>query len=84
MRVALFGLLALPLLVAGCGHSSPSSTLSVSCGGSTALVGAKSVDVAVDPVSKTTILSFPDPVNSGQTGTITLDRRCTIVPTPAS
>ena len=84
MRVAWFGLLALPLLTAGCGHGSSASSLSVTCGGQTALVGAKSVTVIVDQASKTTVLNFPDPLKDDQTGTIVVDRRCTIAPTSPS
>jgi hypothetical protein len=80
MRVAWFGLLAIPLAVAGCGHSSTSSSVSVVCGGQTLLVGAKYINVIVDSASKTTVLSFPDPINDDKTQTIVVDRRCTINP----
>jgi hypothetical protein len=81
MRLAWFGLLALSLPVAACGHDSPASSVMVTCDGSTALVGAKYVNVVVDPVTKTTVLTFPDPIHDGQTGTIPVDRRCTVAPT---
>jgi hypothetical protein len=80
MRVAWFGLLALPLVAAGCGHDSPSSSVTVVCGGQTLLVGAKYVNVVVDSASKTTVLSFPDPINDDKTQTILVERRCTISP----
>jgi len=79
--------LLLPLAavsVAACGHSSGSSGLTVTCNGQTALVGASSVTVQVDPASRAALLTFPDPVNDGQTGTIPVDRRCTITPTGKS
>jgi hypothetical protein len=81
MRRALFAVLAVPAVVAGCGHSSGPSGLTVTCNGQTALVGASQVTVQLDPASKTTLLTFPDPVNEGHTGTIPVDRRCTIAPT---
>jgi hypothetical protein len=81
MRVAWFGLLGLSLTVAACGHGSTATTISVTCGGATALVGAKYVDVLVDPASKSTILSFPDPINEDRTGTIVVQRKCTVGPT---
>jgi hypothetical protein len=81
MRVAWFGLLALSLTAAACGRGAPASSVTVTCGGATALVGAKYVNVVVDSAAKTTVLTFPDPLNSDQTGSITVDRRCTIAPT---
>ncbi|MBS0559810.1 MAG: hypothetical protein JSR21_07125 [Proteobacteria bacterium] len=68
------------LSVAACSRSSGSSSLTVSCNGQTTLVGATSITVQVDPASKAALLTFPDPVNDGQTGTIPVDRRCTITP----
>ncbi len=84
MRLAWFGLLALCLTATACGGGSSASTVSVTCGSGTALVGAKYVNVIVDPATKTTVLSFPDPLNDQQTGTIQVDRRCTISPTTNS
>ncbi len=72
-------ILALPLVLAACGGSASTETLSVSCDGSKVLAGASSVDVVVDP-GKGTSLSFPDPVNAGKTGTIAVRNRCTITP----
>jgi hypothetical protein len=84
MRVAWFGLLGLALTAAACGRGSPASSVTVTCGGATALVGAKFVNVIVDPVAKTTVLSFPDPLKDDQTGTIVVERRCNIAPTSAT
>jgi len=84
MRVAWFGLLALSVTTAACGRGSPASSVSVTCGGATALVGAKFVNVIVDPATKATVLSFPDPLKDDQTGTIVVERRCTIAPTAPS
>jgi hypothetical protein len=81
MRPGLFGVLLLAVLLAGCGHSS-SGTLTVSCNGQTALVGARSIDILVDPRSKKTTLSFADPINDDQTATIAVDQRCSVKPTP--
>jgi hypothetical protein len=81
MRVAWFALLGLSLTAAACGRGSPASSVSVTCGGATALVGAKYVNVIVDPASKSTVLTFPDPIKDDQTGTIIVERRCTISPT---
>jgi hypothetical protein len=79
MRVAWFGLLGLSVTLAACGgHGASSSTVSVTCGGQTLLVGAKYVNVIVDPASKATVLSFPDPLKDDTTGTIVVDRRCMI------
>ncbi len=80
MRLAWLGLLALSVTAAACGRGSSSSTVTVTCGGATALVGAKYVNVIVDTASKSTVLSFPDPLKDDQTGTIIVDRRCTIAP----
>jgi hypothetical protein len=80
MRVAWFGLLALSVMAAGCGGGSSSGSVSVTCGGQTVLVGAKYVNVIVDPNSKTTVLSFPDPINDDQTQTILVQRRCQVLP----
>ena len=79
MRPFQYLMLMLLLALGACGGG-PVTTLVVTCGGSTVLAGAKSVDVVVDPVSKMTALSFPDPVNTGRTGTIAVQSRCTVVP----
>jgi hypothetical protein len=81
MRLAWFGLLAVALGTAACGRGSTASSVTVSCGDATVLVGAKYVNVIVDPGAKSTILSFPDPLNDGQTGTIAVTHRCTVSPT---
>jgi hypothetical protein len=80
MRLAWFGLLALSVTVAGCGRGSSASNLNVTCGGQTLLVGAKYVDVIVDAASKTTVLSFPNPINEDQTQTMLVQRKCTVSP----
>jgi hypothetical protein len=82
MRLALPVLLALSIGLSACGSSAPTATLSVKCAGSTALAGAASIDVLADAPGKGTMLSFPDPANAGQTGTIpiTSGNRCTVVP----
>jgi hypothetical protein len=67
-------------VLAGCGNHESASTLSVSCNGSTALAGARSIDVLGDPVSGQVTLSFPDPVNPDHRGTISVPphNKCTI------
>jgi hypothetical protein len=82
MKLFQAALLTLPLLLAGCGDSTPVTTLSVTCGGSLSLAGAKSIDVSPDPAAGA-VLSYPDPVNQGQTGNITVrpGTHCTIAPT---
>ncbi|WP_158932766.1 hypothetical protein [Acidisphaera sp. S103] len=86
MRLRYLAWLCLPLLLTNCGGDKPASTVSVTCGGSSALVGARSVDVLGDQVNGQTVLSFPDPANRGQTGTLVVPShdRCTIGPTPTS
>jgi hypothetical protein len=78
----------LPLCaLAGCGgDNKPQVTLSVTCSGNAVLNGARSVDVLGDQVNGRTTLSFPDPVNPGKTGAISVPPhdRCTITPTPAT
>ena len=74
-------LLLLPLI--GCGGGKASETLSVTCGGGTQLVGAASIDVLGDLVDGRPTMNFPDPANSGRTGTISVQPhdRCKITPT---
>lgn len=82
MRPVRFGLsLAVLAMLAGCGHSSPTATLSVTCGGSLKLAGASSIDVAADP-GRGTIMSFPDPANPGHTNTlpVMVGQACTVAP----
>jgi len=83
MKLRPAALLLLPGLLAGCGSSSPATTLSVTCGGSLSLAGAKSIDVVPDQAQAGVVLSYPDPVNTGQTGTIPIrpGAKCTIAPT---
>jgi len=75
----LIGLLA---MLSGCGSSSPTTTLSVACNGELNLAGAQSVEVTADPPTQSAIIHFPDPVNPGHTGTITVPfgKRCTVTP----
>jgi hypothetical protein len=69
-------------LLTGCGSSTRDPSVWVHCHGTLVLSGAKSVDVIVDP-ARGPLLSYPDPANPGQTGTIpvTKDNDCTIAPT---
>jgi hypothetical protein len=83
MRRSHFGWLLLPLTLAGCGgDDKPAVTVTVTCRGSTALVGARSIDVLGDTVNGRTVMSFPDPANSGKTGTLAVGpgERCSIKP----
>ena len=85
MRLVRLGLSLSPLLVAGCGHSDPgTTTLTVTCNGSLSLAGAASVTVMSAPGGNGATLSFPDPVNAGQTGSLPVPagQACTIAPTP--
>jgi hypothetical protein len=87
MRLRYLVWLSLPVFLAGCGGGDkPASTVSVSCGGTVALAGARTVDVLGDPVNGKTTLSFPDPANPGQTGTLIVPPhdRCSISPTAGS
>ena len=70
MRLGLLWVMAGGALLSGCG-SSTGPTLMVRCETGTALVGATSIDVSPD-TSRGAVLKFPDPVNSGQTGTINI------------
>jgi hypothetical protein len=83
MRVRPSVWLLVPMVLAGCGgDDKPAATLSVSCHGSVALVGARSIDVLGDQVNGRTTISFPDPVNPGKTGGIAVGPgdRCSITP----
>jgi hypothetical protein len=87
MRLWQLGWLCLPIVLPGCGGSDkPAVTLTVSCGGSDVLIGARSIDVLGDPVNGRPTLSFPDPANAGQTGTLSVPAqdRCTITPMSGS
>ena len=70
MRLWHLAWLCLPVVLTGCGGDKPAATISVTCGRGTALVGASSIDVLGDQVNGRTVLSFPDPANRGQTGTL--------------
>jgi hypothetical protein len=78
--------LAIPLALCGCGGKSSSNTLSITCSGRTALVGATSIDILGDAVDGHPTLRFPDPANPGKTGTMFVQSHdhCTIIPTDAS
>ena len=68
-------------LLAGCGHSTPGpATLSVTCDGSLMLSGAATISAA--PTAGGAALSFPDPVNPGQTGSLPIQSGhvCVIAP----
>lgn len=83
MRVWQIGWLLIPCVLAGCGGGDKqATTLTVTCHGGVALVGAHSIDVLGDQVSGHTTMSFPDPVISGKTGTLTVlpGDRCSITP----
>jgi hypothetical protein len=64
--------LLIALSLAACGGSKSGPTLSVSCDGGTELFGATSIDVAGDTVDGRPTMTFPDPVNAGKTGTISV------------
>lgn len=83
MKLLPAALMLIPGLLAGCGGSSAVTTLSVTCGGSLSLAGAKSIDVVPDQARAGVVLSYPDPVNTGQTGSIPIrpGAKCTIAPT---
>jgi hypothetical protein len=74
--------LLIPLLLAGCGGAKSAGTLSVTCDGGTQLFGASSVDVQGDLVNGRPTMTFPDPANSGHTGSISVPARgnCKITP----
>ena len=74
--------IALSLLVAGCGGSKTSATLSVVCGSGTQLVGATSIDVMGDLVNGRPVMEFPDPANPGKTGSIAVQPHdnCKVTP----
>jgi hypothetical protein len=77
------GLMLLPVVLLGCGGGDkPAATLSVTCDGSVALAGARSIDVLGDQVNGRTMLTFPDPANRGKTGMLPVSPRdqCTITP----
>jgi hypothetical protein len=80
MRVGRGACLILLFALVGCSNHEPAATLSVSCGGSTALAGARSIDVLGDPVNGQVTLNFPDPANPGNRGTMVVPSRnqCTI------
>ena len=86
MRVWRLDWLVLPIVLVGCGGDKPAATLSVTCNGSIALVGARSVDALGDQVNGRTTLSFPDPANVGKTGTLIVPPhdRCSITPVVGS
>jgi hypothetical protein len=86
MRPWRLGWIFLPIALAGCGGDKPKATLSVTCSGSVALAGARSIDVLGDPVNGRPTISFPDPANPGRTGTLSVApaSRCSITPETGS
>jgi hypothetical protein len=64
--------LLIPLSLAGCGGKSPTPTLAVICSGGAQLFGATSIDVLGDVVNSRPTMTFPDPVNPGKTGAISV------------
>jgi hypothetical protein len=74
--------LVLPIALVGCGGDKPKATLAVTCHGSVTLAGARSIDLLGDLVNGRPTISFPDPANSGKTGTLSVApaSRCTITP----
>lgn len=74
------------LVLAGCGGDKPTATLSVVCPGGSQLNGARSIDIASDAQSGRPQLLFPDPVNPGKVGAITVQPgdHCTITPATSS
>jgi len=79
-----FAWLAVLLPLAGCGGGGgkPAATLSVVCGEGTQLYGATSIEVSEQGQNGPSQLIYPDPVNPGKTGTITVQPgdHCTITP----
>lgn len=77
-------LLIILLPLAGCGGGKSATTLSVTCTGvgSPQLNGATSIDVLGDVANGRPTMTFPDPVNSGKTDTISVEphTQCRITP----
>jgi hypothetical protein len=81
--------LVIALSLAACGGGSKSGpSLSVVCSGAggVQLVGATSIDVLGDPQNGRPTLTYPDPVNAGKTGSISVPplNQCRITPTAPS
>jgi len=74
--------LVIPLSLAACGGGKSTPTLSVVCAGGTQLFGAASIDVLGDVVNGRPTMNYPDPANSGHTGSISVEPRghCKITP----
>ena len=74
--------LVVALMLAGCGGSKSSTTLTVTCSDGTEVIGTASVDVSGDLTNGRPTMSFPDPVNAGKTGTIAVQPsgHCKITP----
>jgi hypothetical protein len=76
-------LLPLTGLLVGCGSSPSSNTLSITCGGSLSMAGAKSIEIGSDSPNTGLTLSYPDPANPGHTGSVAVKpgMHCTVAPT---
>ena len=74
--------LLIPLPLAACGGQSGAPTLTVTCPGGSQLYGATSIDVLGDVVNGRPTMTFPDPVNRGKTGAISVQSGadCRITP----
>lgn len=81
MRPLIFLTLIVPLVA--CGGRKEATTISAICSDGVRLVGVTSVDVLGDLADGRTTMKYPDPANSGRTGTITVQphQHCTIAPT---
>lgn len=89
-RIKLVGLGLLAGL-SGCGDgSSGPGTLTISCGDGVSVVGVERANIAApepgNPAAPATTVTYPDPVNTGHTGSLTLGpgQKCTIRPTTSA
>jgi hypothetical protein len=79
--------LSLVASLGGCGGSSSPNSLTITCGEGVSVVGIERTDVAApepgNQAATATTLTYPDPVNTGHTGTLKLGpgQKCTIKPT---
>jgi hypothetical protein len=74
--------LLIALSFTACGGQSSVPKLSVTCPGGSQLYGATSIDVLGDLVNGRPTMTFPDPVNRGKTGAISVEPggNCRITP----